>query len=256
VRIRFLNIFLLVVLVFAFSRLWTFLGEPPPALPEIDAGAPPSVADTTGRGKPSGSNALQPEAYDVIVARDLFSPTRGVVPPAPTAAIKPAAKQQPPPKLTLSGVVILDGEKTAYLQEGTQESRPRKVRENEKFAGGVVKTIRPDGVTFLFAGSEINLPLRKPQTGPGTPSPRVQSVGRVVPRAVAPATAPRRLTPTGIQQGRLPVPGQPARSGNMSAVAPPDDFEDEYFEDEEFPEDYISDEEDLDMMEEEEEEEY
>jgi len=70
--------------------------------------------------------------------------------------------------------VIVDGEKSAYLQEGAQESRPRKVRENDNFAGGVVKAIRPDGVTFLFAGSEINVPLRTPKDVAGTPPPRGQ----------------------------------------------------------------------------------
>lgn len=246
-RIRLLNLLLLALLVLALTRLWVFLGQPPPTLPAIDARvtppAPETRAEETGREVPT----VRPEAYDVIVARDLFSPTRGVVPSAPVAAATPAAKPQPPPKVTLSGVVIIDGQKTAYLQEGTQESRPRKVRENENFAGGVVKTIRPDGVTFLFAGNEINLPLRKPQEGGGAPPPRNQDLGGGAPRAAAPARAPRRLTPSGVQQGQLPVPGRPTR---IPAVAPPEEPEEEIFGDEEFPEeDFPSDEEDQEMME-------
>ena len=122
----------------------------------------------------------------MIVARDLFSPARGVVPPAPAVAGKPAPKPLPPPKLTLYGVVILDGEKSAYLQEGTQQGRPVKVRENENFANGVVKTIRPDGLTFLFGGSEINVPLRTPKEGAVAPPPAAQDAAVAAPRPQAP----------------------------------------------------------------------
>lgn len=253
-RIRLLNLLLLSVLVLAVSRLWLFLGEPPPSLPEISAGAIPPEPEATAGGQNPEVPAVRPEAYDVIVARDLFSPTRGVMPPAPTAAAKPESRPQPPPKLTLSGVVIIDGEKAAYLQEGTQDARPRKVRENENFAGGVVKTIRPDGVTFLFAGSEISVPLRKPQDGAGAPPPRAQGVGGVVPRSVAPVnpvTMPRRMPPTGVQQGQLPVPGRAARPERMPVIAPPVETGDEVFGDEEFPEEYPPGEEEPDMMEEE-----
>ena len=121
-RIRLLNMLLLAAVLFAVFRLWLFLGEPPPALPAISAGAATPAAEATEPGQDAEVQESRPEAYDVIVARDLFSPTRGVVPPAPAAAAMPAPKPQPAPKLTLYGVVIIDGEKTAYLQEGTQEA--------------------------------------------------------------------------------------------------------------------------------------
>ncbi len=244
-RIRLLNLLLLSVLVLAVSRLWLFLGQPPPSLPAIEAGATPGAPEATERDRNAEVPAARPETYDVIVARDLFSPTRGVVPAAPAAATKPAPKPQPAPKLTLSGVVIIDGEKIAYLQEGSQESRPRKVRENESFAGGVLKAIRTDGVTFLFAGSEISVPLRLPKGGVEPPPPRGQGAGGAIPRPEAPARVPRRLTPTGVQQGQLPVPGWPAGEvPRIPAVAPPDSPGDEVFGDEEFPEEIFPEEED------------
>jgi len=96
VRIRLLNILLLSALVLAVSRLWLFLSEPPPALPAISAGgAPPAPETAEGEQNPEVP-APPPEAYDVIVARDLFSPARGVVPPAPAAAARPETKPQPP----------------------------------------------------------------------------------------------------------------------------------------------------------------
>jgi hypothetical protein len=245
VRTRFLNASLLAALVFALSRLWLFLGEPPPGLPAI-AGGPTSPAAAVATEPKAEVTEFRPESYDVIVARDLFSQTRGVVPPAPAAAAMPAPKPQPAPKLTLYGVVVIDGQKTAYLQEGAQEGRPRKVLENESFAGGMVKTIRPDGLTFLFAGTEINVPLRTPKDATGAPSPRAQAAGNIPSRPETPVAIPRRQTPPGIQPGQMPAgaqPGQiPAPGRPAPAVpgipmgAPQVEPGSEVFPDEEFPE--------------------
>jgi hypothetical protein len=252
VRIRLLNLLLLSALVFAGFRLWLFLGEPPPSLPAVAPAATAPAPEATEHEQNAEAPAVRPEAYDVIVARDLFSPTRGVVPPAPTAANKPEPKPQPPPKVTLYGVVIIDGEKTAYLVEGTQETRPKKVRENENFAGAVLKTIRPDGVTLLFAGTEINVPLRISRDGSGTPTTSGPSVGVAAPRAGAPVVVPRRRAPTGVQQGQLPVPGRPAGPATrMPAITPPVDPGTEVFGDEEFPEEAMPGDDVPDMPEEE-----
>ena len=248
-RTRLLNLVLLAALALAGSRLWLFLGEPPPVLPAITGGPPPPAATAAVEPKEAAVEP-RPEEYDAIVARDLFSPTRGVVPPAPVAAAKPAAKPQPAPKLTLYGVVIIDGEKTAYLQEGTQESRPRKVREHESFAGGVVSAIRPDGVTFVFAGTESNVPLRTPKDGVAPPPRAADAVG-AVPRPQAPAAVPRRQLQPGIQQGQLPVPGRPTiAQPRVPVVAPPIEPEGDVFEDEEFPEEPLPEDEDPGLMEE------
>jgi hypothetical protein len=171
------------------------------------------------------------QSYDVIVARDLFSPERGVVPPAPTAAGQPAAKSQPPPKLTLYGVVILDGEKFAYLHEGAQEAKPRKVHEGDRFAGGTVAAIRKDAVTFLFGGSEVAVPLRTPKEGiapvptaqpqrPGaTEGGESQPAPTVVPRRVPQAT---RYQPSGTPATPQPSPTPGARRNWAPGVAPGD----------------------------------
>jgi hypothetical protein len=255
VRIRLLNLLLLSAVVLAVSRLWIFLGEPPPALPAIGAGTTTPATEQIEREQVAEVPESRPEAYDVIVARDMFSPARGVVPPAPSAATKPPPKALAPPNLTLSGVVIIDGDKAAYLQEGSQEARPRKVRENENFAGGVLKAIRPDGVTFLFAGSEINVPLRIPKDGAGAPSPRGLGSGGTIPRAespVAPVALPRRQKPIGAQQVQMPVPGRPPGAApRMPGAAPPVQPESEVFEDEEFPEEFPPGEEVQDMSDEE-----
>lgn len=205
-RTRLLNVLLLSALALAASRLWLFLGEPPPTLPEVAAPAAAPGAGTVAGESPAPAAEIRPESYDLIVARDLFSPNRGLVPPAPAAAVSPPQKPQPPPKLTLYGVVILDGEKSAYLQEGTQEARPRKVREDEHFAGGTVRAIRPDGVTFLFGGTEIVVPLRAPKDGSAPPRPSEPPVPGQAPKA--PTMFPRHQPQPGLSQGQTPaVPG-------------------------------------------------
>jgi hypothetical protein len=207
VRVRFLNVLLLAAVALALSRLWLFLGEPAPSLPSAPAEEATAAAEPQ-QEKPAEPAQPRPEEYDVIVARDLFSPTRGVVPPAPLAAPKALPKPLAAPKLTLYGVVIVDGAKAAFLQEGSQEGRPRKVRENESFAGGVLKAIRPDGVTFVFGGNEISVPLRTPKPGAGSAgSGRDQETGGAAPQPGTPMALPRRQMPAVLPQMPMPTPG-------------------------------------------------
>lgn len=228
---RLLNLFLLAALGLAATRLVGFLREPPPVLPAapaVESAASFPVAETAQPGLPAAT-PLRPEAYDVIVARDLFSLTRGVVASA-AVVVPPAPKPQPAPKLTLHGVVIVDEEKSAFLQEGTQDVKPKKVRENEPFAGGTVSSIRPDGVTFNFAGAEIAVPLHTPKdTGPAPqaavhpgvpPIPVMAPVQRpkrqTHPGGMLPATAPTPFSrPPAFNQGaRIPVPPTPVDMGS------------------------------------------
>jgi hypothetical protein len=262
VRTRLLNLVLLLALALASQRLWEFLSEPAPVLPAPaarPAPAPAVEAEPAAAAPEGAAGASRAEGYDVIVARDLFSATRGVVPPAPVAAARPVAKPQPPPKLTLSGVVILDGERSAFLQEGTGDARPRKVKEGERFAGGTVTAIRPDGVTFQFGGADVVIPLRTPKDAPpGAAAPATGAVPRVGaattqdPRAGAQAPFPRRFVQPSTQPpgnrvgvpGATPAPGVPQfvpapvvpddGEGDEEEVAPDDGEE---FNDEDLPPD-------------------
>lgn len=246
---RLLNLLLLAALALAAGRFWSFLREPPPKLPAPAATAAQETRAPVGPEAPAEAAPGAAEGYDVIVARDLFSPTRGVVSPAPEQPARPAAPPQPPPKLTLFGVVIVDGEKAAFLQEGSQETKPRKVREGERFAGGVLSAIRPDGVTFLFGGREIAVALRTPKEGisqippapvqPGTPA--AGAAGGL--QGGAPAVFPRQYTPPVVRQPPPRVPQQlprripPGVAHTPSVAEPEEDLGDEeYFQDEDLEE--------------------
>jgi hypothetical protein len=223
-----LNLLLTALLVAAGLRLRALWLQPPPQAPEsapVKAAAKaPAGARGPGEdaaGEPEEAAAPKPEDYAVIVAKDLFSPARGVAPPAASLAAAPPPKPQPPPKVTLFGVVILDGERVAYLSEGTQETRPRKVREGESFAGGKITAIRADGVTFQFAGRDTSLPLRVPKEGlaplPAAPQAVSMPVAPGMPVAPAAPVVPRRF-----QNGRrVPaMPGQAAVPGVPTFVPP------------------------------------
>lgn len=238
-----LNLLLLAVVAIAGSRTWSYLQQPPPALPQASPAGRPAAVTSPAPAEEGASGEAAPPTYDEIVARDLFSALRGVVPPAaprPAAEARPAPKPQPQPKVTLYGVVILDGEKSAFLQEGTQEAKPRKVREGESFAGGTLTAIRPDGVTLLFGGSEVSIPLRTPKEGGAAALPRPP--GPAQPPAVqpgAPEGIPRQTRQPGARfpEGFRP-PGQqvpPRQTAPRFVPTPP--VEEPIPEEEFFPED-------------------
>lgn|GEM_PF-6183502 len=59
------------------------------------------------------------------------------------------------PKLVLSGTMIIGSSKVALLQEGSQGVH--RVREGESFAGGEVVSVRRNGITFSFAGRNMEV---------------------------------------------------------------------------------------------------
>lgn len=221
------NLLLCAAVAITGSRFWSSWQQPLPGLP-----APPPAAripTPPEQVTPGKAGDAAKEIYDIIVARDLFSPARGIVAATATKAAGPAAKPLPPPKLTLYGVVILDAEKTAFLQEGTQETKPRRVREGEAFAGGKVSAIRPDGISFLFAGNEVSVPLRTPKENiappqtarqPEQPAPVPTPQGALQQQFQTPQGAsapqfqtPQRGVPPQIRPPGVRVPSGPSQPG-------------------------------------------
>jgi hypothetical protein len=220
-----LNLLLVAGLLVAGSRLWSLWQAP---LPDLPKPAAPARSQAESEVESGDEPEAKPEDFEVIAAKDLFSPARGVVPAvvAKAGELPPAQKPQPAPKVTLAGVVIVDGEIAAFLQEGSQDSRPRKVREGESFAGGKVTAIRPDGVTMLFASGEVSVPLRTPKDG-GPSLPAATPAGRFVQPGRATAPVPAQVRPQ--QPLKPPMPGVPT-------YVPPDEEEplpdEELFEEE------------------------
>jgi hypothetical protein len=135
-----------------------------------------------------------PGAYDSVVGRNLFSPSRSEAPTAAVAAAGPAALAARP---SLFGVVLRDGAPLAYLEDPTTK-RVGGYRLGDSIGGGSVQAIGADHVVIARPDGTVDVRLRDPSR----------------PRPAAPAAAPGQAdTPAG--QGVTP-PGPQA-----PGVAPP-----------------------------------
>jgi len=150
------------------------------------------------RGRPAPGDAAaerQPDggrpgagAYNVVAAKNLFSPTRTEAPVNPAAS---AAANLPKPNLF--GVVLREGSPIAYMEDPTSK-RVSGYRIGDSIAGGTVQAITADTVSITRPDGKMDVRLRDP----GKPRPASQ-----------PATA-------AAQPGAQPVANQP-----LPGVIPP-----------------------------------
>ncbi len=144
--------------------------------PEMRPRPAPAAAPAPPVDAPPASAA----AYNVVAARNLFSPTRSE---APLSAADGAGSTVV--KLNLHGVVLRDQNPVAYLED-PQTKRVAGYRVGDAIAGGTVQTIAADRVVIARPDGLMDVRLRDPSK----------------PRPAAPAAPPAGLT--------APVPGAPA----------------------------------------------
>jgi hypothetical protein len=167
-------------------------------------------------------------AYNVVAARNLFSPTRTEAPSGTLLANTPLVKPN------LFGVVVRESGSIAYLEDPTTK-RVAGYRVGDRILGGTVQTIKADVVTIDAPGGPLDVRLHdpgKPRATPaavsGTPQPSVApALPGVIPPA-APTTPPpaQVAQPPGPQPGQPPavLPGQPPTAvipGQPPVVTPP-----------------------------------
>ena len=147
-----------------------------------------------------------PGAYGVVVARNLFSPTRSET-PAPPAGVQP-----PVAKPNIYGILLSDANPVAYLEDPVTK-RVAGYRLGDNVAGGTLKQIAADYVVLNRPDGDINVRLRdasKPRPPvPGQPGAAAAPPVAVVPGAPRPVGTP----PT------MPVPQQPGP--NITTPQPP-----------------------------------
>jgi len=189
------------------------------------ATATPSAATDTARPPAS--------AYNVVAARNLFSPTRTEAPTSGAVTTAPLVKPN------LFGVVVRDSGSIAYLEDPTTR-RVAGYRIGDRILGGTVQAIKVDGVTIDAPGGPMDVRLHdpgKPRATPasvsGTPQPGVGPVlpGVIPPTPLTPVPPTVAQPPMGTQPGFIPgqapgvVPGQgqPPMVGvpGQPAVPPP-----------------------------------
>jgi hypothetical protein len=155
-------------------------------------------------------------AYNVIVAKHLFNPSRTE---GGSATATPAAP--PPPKPTLLGVVVDGGTSRAYLEDATTK-RVFGYKIGDTVSGGRLDQITDDKVVIVRPDGAIDVLLRDPSKPkppaapapgqPGTPQPGAHVGSPPVPGQPVPAPpipgqppiAPRALRRLPVQQPQAP----------------------------------------------------
>jgi hypothetical protein len=150
---------------------------------------------TTDTARPPAS------AYNIVAARNLFSPTRTEAPSSTAVTTAPLVKPN------LFGVVVRDGGSIAYLEDPTTK-RVAGYRVGDRILGGTVQTIKVDGVTIDSPGGPMDVRLHdpgRPRATPASASTPQPSVAPTLP-GVIPPTPTTPVSPTVAQP---PMGGQP-----------------------------------------------
>jgi hypothetical protein len=161
-------------------------------------------------------------AYNVVAARNLFSPTRTEATSATSVAATPLVRPN------LFGVVVRDGGSIAYLEDPTTK-RVAGYRVGDQILGGKVQAIRGDVVTIDAPGGAMEVRLHdpgKPRATPaavtGMPQP---GVAPALPGVIPPAAPPAAAAPSQPQVAQPPMqpaqPPQPMMPGQPPVVGVP-----------------------------------
>jgi hypothetical protein len=142
-------------------------------------------------------------AYNVVAARNLFSPTRTEATSATSVAATPLVRPN------LFGVVVRDGGSIAYLEDPTTK-RVAGYRVGDQILGGKVQAIRGDVVTIDAPG----LPGVIPPAAP--PAAAAPSQPQVAQPPMQPAQPPQPMMP-----GQPPVVGVPTQPNVVNPQAVP-----------------------------------
>ena len=134
-------------------------------------------------------------AYNVVAARNLFSPTRTEAPSSTSVTGLPVARPN------LFGVVVRSiGASVAYLEDPTTK-RVAGYRVGDKIQGATVQAIKVDGVTIDGPGGPMDVRLHEPRAVAGGPAaPAACSAGNGAARRTAArhgCARPARRYPTG-----------------------------------------------------------
>ena len=174
------------------------------------------VPDVTVRPRPTAPAAAatraaepppSPAAYSVVAARNLFSPTRTEAPPATTQAAAASARL---PKPLLFGIVLRDGQPTAYIEDPATK-RVAGYRIGDSVAGGTLQKIAADSVVVNRPEGAVDVRLHDPsKPRPAAPPVPGTPPGTIVPKPAVPGAAPSPYPgavtppPQGFTPGAIP----------------------------------------------------
>jgi len=152
-------------------------------------------------------------AYQVIVQKDLFRPTRTEW---KEEAIKSGLPPTPPP--TLYGIMITDNDRIAILEESPSSIKRKIYRVKDQIGGFVVSEIEREKVVLIRGEEKIVVSLREIKTisqpaRPGATPPRS------VPRPIPPQSPPIQ-TPSPMPSSPSPIPMDAIKGGLVKEGSP------------------------------------
>lgn len=161
----------------------------------------PAPAATT-EPAPGGDSRQPMQAYNVIAARNMFSPTRNEATGPASAGAAPSLAVKP----VMHGVVLREGSPIAYLEDPLTK-RTAGYRIGDPIAGGTVQTISADTVVIARPDGMVDVRLRDPSKPRPAPAPPGQ--GQPGQQQPLPGQSPAggQLPNQGIQP--VTGPGQP-----------------------------------------------
>ena len=184
------------------------------ARPSAQTRTRPPAAAPAGPS-PTGDTKLPAQAYSVIAARNLFSPTRSE---STGPATPGGAAQALIAKPNLHGVVLREGSPIAYMEDPLTK-RIAGYRVGDPIAGGTVQTISADAVVISRPDGMVDVRLRDPSK----PRPAAPQAAPGQPQVPGQQPVPGQL-PAGGQlpnQGLVPVPGPVPGQPPQRAFTPP-----------------------------------
>jgi hypothetical protein len=145
-----------------------------------------------------------PNAYQVVVAKDLFRPERTEWKP-PVGDKEQEVAKKPAPQISIFGIVIAGDRKQAWIQDPKSAGKLRKISLGEDMDGWKVSTITPN-VVSLTCGGETKT-YRLIEEG----KPKARAVPKAATPPPAPKAIPHALPPPAPQSSQPPQGGAPPR---------------------------------------------
>ncbi len=146
-----INVILFIILVFlgfSFYKVWF---QPLDIPTQLTQQQPPADKKATVARK---QLTIDEAAYNVIVKKDLFRPSRSA-PPSEDASKVPSSKESP----VLFGTVITADQKSAILEDRSTKTR-KLYHINDSVAGFIISDIQEEKVILLRGDETIEVKLR------------------------------------------------------------------------------------------------
>jgi hypothetical protein len=118
-------------------------------------------------GGKAGKKGGIDDQYKVLLDRSIFSKEKLKSPKQSTT--KPATKREPQDVIVFTGVMVLDGDFVAYL-ENRQSGEGLAVHEGDALAGGKVSEISLDSLTYVSGSATRELQIGQNLSGQAPPT--------------------------------------------------------------------------------------